>query len=214
MVYEQKSVYQGSSLYKGDGIYKSPSSASSIDAMTLRFKFSQSGYSPVSAGVGTGGTWKQVSSSPNVWDWTRTNSNWDSSFSSAFTADDNQVEIIDCGNTDGVTSMDSMFLLCSQLISICLFSTKNVTAFKSIFNSCTKLNSIPLFDTGKMANVSGAFAFTRLVASGSLALYNQMSTQATPPSDTRNCFLQCGQNTTTGAAELAQIPSSWGGTGA
>jgi hypothetical protein len=52
------------------------------------------------------------------------------------------------------------------------------------------------------------------VQSGALALYQQASTQTTPPSEYYNTFYNCGSNTTTGAAELAQIPSSWGGTGA
>jgi len=47
------------------------------------------------------------------------------------------------------------------------------------------------------------------VQSGSLALYQQASTQATPPVYHDDCFKNCGKNTTTGAAELAQIPSSW-----
>jgi hypothetical protein len=52
------------------------------------------------------------------------------------------------------------------------------------------------------------------VQSGALALYQQASTQTTPPSDHSYTFTNCGKNTQTGAAELAQIPSSWGGTGA
>jgi hypothetical protein len=52
------------------------------------------------------------------------------------------------------------------------------------------------------------------VQSGALALYQQMSTQTTQPTVYGDCFTNCGSNTTTGAAELAQIPASWGGTGA
>jgi hypothetical protein len=47
------------------------------------------------------------------------------------------------------------------------------------------------------------------VESGALALYNQMAGQATPPGNHARCFYNCGANTTTGAAELAQIPSDW-----
>jgi len=50
------------------------------------------------------------------------------------------------------------------------------------------------------------------VESGALALYQQASTQTRPPSSHTYCFRSCGSDTTTGAAELAQIPSSWGGT--
>ena len=47
------------------------------------------------------------------------------------------------------------------------------------------------------------------VQSGALALYQQASTQATPPTDHRNTFTDCGINTQTGSAELAQIPNDW-----
>jgi len=47
------------------------------------------------------------------------------------------------------------------------------------------------------------------VESGALALYQQASTQATPPSSHSGTFSNCGRDTVTGAAELAQIPSNW-----
>ena len=43
-------------------------------AMTLRFKFSKSGYDPVNAGVGSAGTWNHLID--DVWDWTNTNADW------------------------------------------------------------------------------------------------------------------------------------------
>jgi len=47
------------------------------------------------------------------------------------------------------------------------------------------------------------------IQSGALALYRQASSQSTPPSKHSRTFQNCGSNTTTGAAELAQIPSDW-----
>jgi len=49
----------------------------------------------------------------------------------------------------------------------------------------------------------------RNVQSGALALYNQASTQANPPTNHTLAFQNCGVDTQTGAAELAQIPSDW-----
>jgi hypothetical protein len=56
------------------------------------------------------------------------------------------------------------------------------------------------------------FAYNHNVESGALALYQQAGSQATPPSSYSNCFAGCGRDTVTGAAELAQIPTDWGGT--
>jgi len=47
------------------------------------------------------------------------------------------------------------------------------------------------------------------VQSGALALYQQASTQANPPSNHTQTFTNCGSNTETGAAELHQIPYDW-----
>jgi hypothetical protein len=74
------------------------------------------------------------------------------------------------------------------------------------------ITHIPLFDTSSATNVAGMFGGAKNVESGALALYQQMSTQDNPPSSYSSCFYQCGSNTVTGAAELAQIPTSWGGT--
>jgi hypothetical protein len=53
------------------------------------------------------------------------------------------------------------------------------------------------------------FSFCREVQSGALALYQQASSQANPPTNHHSTFSMCGENTDTGAAELAQIPYEW-----
>ena len=92
--------------------------------------------------------------------------------------------------------------------------TTTVTNLQGIFANCSSLTSVPLFDSSSVTNVGNMLKNCVNVESGALALYQQMSTQTTPPTVYGDCFLNCGSNTTTGAAELAQIPSSWGGTGA
>jgi hypothetical protein len=61
------------------------------------------------------------------------------------------------------------------------------------------------------------FLYCESVESGALALYQQASTQATPPSRHSYCFYHCGSNAPADApihAEMQQIPASWGGLGA
>ena len=114
-------------------------------------------------------------------------------------------------NTTGITNMKSMFSNCDSLTSVQLFNTSSVTTMQNMFSRCSSLTSVPLFDTSSVTNMNSAFAYCRNVESGALALYQQTSSQATPPSNHTRTFYYCGSNTTTGAAELAQIPSSWGG---
>ena len=83
-----------------------------------------------------------------------------------------------------------------------------------MFRNCHSLTAVPLFDTSKVTNMQSMFNECINVQSGALALYQQASTQANPPLLHNSTFYNCGSNTQSGAAELSQIPSSWGGTGA
>ena len=115
-------------------------------------------------------------------------------------------------DTRSVLSMKEMFDGCSSLASVALLNTASVENFQSMFYDCTSLAAVPSFDTGSATNVSYMFSGCSAVSSGTLSLYQQMSSQATPPSTYENCFRDCGSNTVEGQAELAQIPRSWGGT--
>ena len=112
-------------------------------------------------------------------------------------------------NTSRVTTMAYMFDLCSSLTTVPLFNTVKVTAMNAMFTSCSSLTAIPLFNTSRVTTMAYMFDSCINVESGALALYQQASTQATPPSSHGYAFHDCGSNTTTGAAELAQIPSDW-----
>lgn len=117
-------------------------------------------------------------------------------------------------DTSDVTYMNSMFNGCSSLAAVPLFDTSSVTYMDSMFYNCSSLTTVPLFDTSDVTDMSSMFYNCTSVASGALALYQQASTQTNPPTYYDGAFYNCGSNTQTGAAELAQIPSSWGGTGA
>lgn len=112
-------------------------------------------------------------------------------------------------NTSKVTNMFNMFRWDSNLTSVPLFDTSNVTVFKYVFEECTSLTSIPLFDTSKMVDVECCFHNCYSVNTGILDLYNRMINQSNPPTSYDYCFSDCGIYSTTGAAELAQIPSGW-----
>ena len=114
-------------------------------------------------------------------------------------------------DTSNVTSMEGMLWRCYNLTSVPLFDTSNVTNMRSMLYGCEKITSIPLFDTSKVVVIDNMCYSCNLVETGALALYQQASGQEVPPIMYSGCFMYCGSNTTTGAAELALIPSSWGG---
>lgn len=115
-------------------------------------------------------------------------------------------------DTSSATTIASMFIGCTSLQTVPLFNTANVTRMSSTFSGCSVLAAIPLFNTANVTDMYQTFLNCYNVESGALALYQQASTQETPPSNHDGAFTKCGKDTVTGAAELAQIPADWGGT--
>ena len=170
----------------------------SLPPYTIRLKFTE-GVTP-SFGSGTA---VQVSSSPNIWDLTYEASAWTRLLQNQY----DLLEVIDA-NIIGVTEVSYLFRSCSGLTSVSLFDTSTVTVMFRMFQHCSGLTAIPLFDTSSATNMNGMFQNCTNVESGALALYQQASTQTTVP-EHAGTFYNCGSNTTTGAAELAQIPDDW-----
>ena len=112
-------------------------------------------------------------------------------------------------NTSSVITMSYMFNNCNSLTTVPLFDTSNVTNMEYMFNNCYSLTTVPLFNTSNVMFIDSMFLNCTKVQSGALALYQQASTQANPPAIHTGTFKNCGSDTTTGAAELAQIPEDW-----
>lgn len=202
------SVKIGEAYYGATKVFPStpvdPYNPLNLPAYTIRLKF-QDGVVPSF----NNGTATRVSSSPNVWDLTYENADW----TYLVHPQPRLIEVLGA-NTRSVTNMSHLFEGDQILSSVALFDTRSVTDMSDMFNLVTYLRNIPLFDTRSVTNMTRMFKDCILVQSGALALYQQASTQATPPSSYSNCFTNCGSLTVTGAQELAQIPASWGGTGA
>lgn len=109
-------------------------------------------------------------------------------------------------NTSRVADMKSMFHGCSSLSAVQLFNTSSATDMVYMLYGCSSLTSIPLFNTSSNPNMSYMCQNCVNVTTGALALYQQASTHVSTHTAT---FRNCGSNTVTGAAELAQIPNSW-----
>lgn len=110
-----------------------------------------------------------------------------------------------------VTTTQNMFAGCTSLEVVTMFDTTSVTNFSYMFSGCSGLKRIPTFiiSSGNCI-ISWMFYNCSNVESGMLDLYNQFSQM--PPASTymyQGVFRNCGTNTVTGQAELAQIPSDW-----
>jgi surface protein len=111
-------------------------------------------------------------------------------------------------DTSSCTTIKSMFNNCSSLSSLPLFDTHLVSNMDFVFVGCSSLRSIPLFDTSSCTTIRETFMDCTNVESGALAMYQQLSSKESVPAHS-SCFENCGTNTTTGSAELAQIPADW-----
>lgn len=201
-----------------------------LPPFTIRCKFS-AGYTPAPQGKSTG--WDSqvcVDETNNIWDITKSSTDW----TRMLEFQDNLIEILGA-NTTGVEIMFATFNICHNLTKTSLFDTSSVidmaymynegksliecpiydtskvTTMQSMFCSCWNLKTVPLFNTSKVENVYRMFDDCIKVESGAYAFYEQASSQENPPSNHENTFWACGSDTQTGKADLAKIPSDWGG---
>lgn len=141
----------------------------------------------------------------NIWDVRNGSRDWYRLF-----MDDTGIQEVLGANTTGVWGMLSLFAGCTSLTAVTnVFDTSVVREMARMFWECTSLTAVPLFNTERTETMQDMFFGCVNVETGALALYQQASTQANPPTNHKWCFTDCGRNTSSGAAELAQIPSGW-----
>lgn len=125
------------------------------------------------------------------------------------------VPLLDTSSVTNITRMFSYeYTNRARLEEIPSFNTSNITSLYGFADGCVTLKHVPLLNTSNVTNALYAFRGCVNVESGALALYQQLSGQLTTQDTHYQTFYNCGSSTTAGAAELAQIPSDWGGTGA
>ena len=130
---------------------------------------------------------------------------------------------------------DDMFAGCSELLSAPNIDLSLCTKIYGMFEYCTKMRTSPDYDIHSANNISYmywnceslttipdltvspnmtdcrlAFAGCRNASGGILRMFNKLKDISTI-TDHAGCFLNCGVDSPTGAAELAQIPSDWKG---
>ena len=117
-------------------------------------------------------------------------------------------------NLSRVTRMGGAFSHCDWLQELPKFDTSSVVEMGNVCEGEAYLKKVPAWPTESVTDISNAFTNCYRVESGALDFYNKISSQAVPPSKYKYAFANCGRDTVTVAQELAQIPASWGGTGA
>lgn len=106
------------------------------------------------------------------------------------------------------TDWSELFYSESYLAEVLSANSTGVTDMHYMFSECYNLINVYPFDVSSVTNMNGTFGMCTGVISGALALYERASSKAIPTSHD-STFYKCGENTVTGAEELAQIPSDW-----
>lgn len=114
----------------------------------------------------------------------------------------------DVYNTSNAIDISYMYDGCSSLLSAPPLRTNHVYDALATFRNCTSITRVPLMSFPIVVNVDGMYWNCINVESGALDLYNALLPRASEIEHS-STFYNCGSNTDTGRAELAQIPSSW-----
>lgn len=112
-------------------------------------------------------------------------------------------------NVSDLSSFEDMFYNCSSLVEIGNIQMKSdVTNFKGCFQSCNSITALPTLNLASATNVKN-FMLECYLYPHPLTIYNQLSNMGSQITVHDAAFHNCGRDTVTGAAELAQIPSGW-----
>ena len=156
-----------------------PEPVGDLGPNTLRFKFSDTSYTPLSRNDWkSGGTWTMVPAEENprgenLWDYNQPSSSWDDEFNGKFIVSSNMVDIIGAGDMSGVTSMKNTAYVggkvaggtfgsgnankTSYIRSIVLFDTSNVTKMDGMFFHCNMITTCPAFNTSSCTSFWSMF---------------------------------------------------------
>lgn len=144
--------YAGYDLILGENDYN----PLNLPPYTIRLLFEDNIVPVFDKGIGV-----QISVSPNIWDLTYANNNWNSllKYKMISPTEDNQldylVEVLGA-NTTGVTNMSSLFYNCTALTNVALFDTSSVTKMDYMFCD-TNIVNIPHFNTKNVTSMSYMF---------------------------------------------------------
>lgn len=132
-------------------------------------------------------------------------------------------------NLSRVTSANNMFAGCENLTEIGSINLSQIESMYGMFSGCSKLSVIPNItlpaytsaNNGRITACQQMFDHCYNISSGTLDFYNRLThvyyisgqmrclVNLREPFAHMYCFRDCGRDTTTGAAELAQIPDGW-----
>lgn len=224
----------GNDIIKYDNEWLNAEAEPPIVGNTFRIMFSDSSYDPrTDTPDSEYFTATQVSSNPNIWDITQTARwpTWEGVFRTNpsnngynFNSLNGTFDIIGYGNELYLMSCYETFEG-SKLRRCCYFPLNTIndqfSVITSTFRDCVYLTELPNLNYSEATSAHGPgepleeYDISQIyygcvnVESGILREYNKLAALFPNYSVNGYPFRNCGSNTITGSAELAQIPSNW-----
>lgn len=185
---------------------------------TVRFQFTNSALDPNSLNV-SDGTWTQVSTEPNIWDYTKTSNTsvWTDLFNGILTTTNlgGYCYVLGANLEYDITRLPSgqrMFKDCTGLLRVLSYiDMAHFTTQASMFEGCTNLQACPNLLVMYTYDVSRMYYGCTNVSWGIKDAYNWLS-QHSCAMYFYDCFTNCGTNTQSGVNELHTVATDWGGT--
>lgn len=112
-------------------------------------------------------------------------------------------------NFANATKLESWCNECRQLTSVGKIIAPKCTNFQYMGYYCVALKELPEIEIGSNItgiNVTNMWYYASNVEDGITRMYNTLNGHCSSYS---GCFRNCGSNTTSGSAQLANIPSGW-----
>lgn len=184
------------------------------------FEFSNADFVPSSSLYSTekgySGIWTQISSTPNRWklEIERFVEVYDGGtslgmgFARLFCPDNNIASKLIPSSLGGGTCK----IIDSGNLDIVDVNGNTCQSMDRMFTGCTGLTGFSTMQCSNVINVGGMFEGCTEVTEGAYDQYVWFNTYGININNHSGTFSNCGSNTQTGAAELAQIPVGWGGT--
>lgn len=182
------------------------------------FEFSVSDFVPTTSLLNTAysGSWSQVSSSPNRWKLTINNfvdyysgeTNLGIGLAKLFIREGSRFGYLIPQNLGNGTCK----LIDSGNLDITDSNGNTCVTMDRMFQYCYGLTYITPIHCSNVQNVGGMFSGCENVTEGALAQYTWFINNNNNITNHSSTFSNCGEDTQTGVAELAQIPVGWGGT--
>lgn len=184
------------------------------------FEFTVSDFVPTTSLINSAytGAWTQVSSSPNRWKLTIDNfveyysgaTNLGIGLAKLFTPEvsGEQIGYLMPYNLGGGTCK----LIDSGNLNIIDSNGNTCQTMDRMFNGCSGLTEFSTIRCINVQNVGGMFMKCTNITEGALAQYTWFINHNINITNHSSTFSDCGSDTQTGTAELAQIPVGWGGT--